>query len=153
MGYNPNGFWHQVHASHLYQGSGPRRFSGRVHWIPNRRRGGEVRHGWKINWHGLLAGAFILKGICWWHNKSKGFQTGVGSNISWEGHYWEILKTGLLGHKQRGWVWCFISRDGHGSKNGWKDSGDIFGFKIGHRLDEGGVKGQGRENAIIFESS
>ena len=96
MGYNPKGFWHQVHASYLCQGSGPRRFGGWVRWIPSRRRGGEVGHGWKIGWHGLLAGAFILEGVRWWCSKSKGIRSGTSSSIFWECHYWEILKTRLL---------------------------------------------------------
>ena len=108
MGNGPRSFRYYVHASHLYKGLGPCWFSGWVCQAFVWRKWWKVEHRWKIGWDDLLAGTSILEGVYWRCNKSKGIKSGANCSISWKDHHWEILKTGLLGHEQWGWVRDFL---------------------------------------------
>ena len=152
MGYDPMRFWYQIYALHLFQESNPHRFGGWVCWIPIKREDREAGHGWKISWRGLLTRTFILEGICWWCSESKRIWSGASSDISWEDYNWEILKIGLLDNKQWNWVWGSVGTDDHGLENEGKRIRDILRFEVGCRLGKWGVRGQGCENARIFES-
>ena len=153
MGHSPRISWHQIHASYLCQWSSPRRSGSRVCWIPIGSRNREARHGWKISWHDLPNGSFILESIRWWCSKSERIKSGASFSIPREDYYWDIIKIGLLSHKQWGWIWGSTNGNDHGSKNGRKGSGDVFELKVGRRPSKGRVRSKGCENARILESS
>ena len=147
------GFWHQIHAPHLCQGSGTGRSCGRVHWTCVRGNINNTKHGWKIGWHNLLARISRLEGICWWCGKLKGLWSGASFDLAREAHHWEITKIGILSHKQRGWVWDFVGRNVHGSKNGGTCHKNAIKLKTGHWPSRRGARSQRWENARVLNSS
>ena len=85
---------------------------GWVHWTCIRGNINNIKHGWKIGWHNLPARTSRLEGICWWCGKLKGLWSGASFGLAREAHQWEIIKSGILDHKQWGWVWGFAVLEG-----------------------------------------
>ena len=99
MEHHSGSFGHQIHASDLHKGPGPSWLSGRICWTNSRNSSRGVKHGWKTSWGNLYARTPMLKGVRWWHNKSKGVRSGASSSVSWKDYYREIPETWVLGHE------------------------------------------------------
>ena len=62
------------------------------------------------------------------------------------------LRLGFSATKNEAEYEALLVGDDYGLESGRKNSGDILRFKVGYRLGQQRVRGQGCENARIFKS-